>query len=60
MIHLPSVGLPLVTFLALRGLLILLLGIVISIMSSLSTVVTQIGATRCIGLHWGSVGITLA
>jgi hypothetical protein len=56
MIHLSSIGWPL----SLRCLLILLLGTMISIVSRFSIAITQIRSTRCTGLHWGRVGITLA
>jgi hypothetical protein len=55
MIHLSSIGGPL----PLQCLLILHLGTMISIVSRLSTAITQIRRTRYTGLHWGRVGITL-
>jgi hypothetical protein len=56
MIHLSSIGWPL----SLRCLLILLLGTMISIVSWFFTAITQIRSTRCTGLYWSRVGITLA
>jgi hypothetical protein len=56
MIHLSIIGWPL----SLRCLLILLLGTMISIVFRFSTAITQIRSTRCTGLYWSRVGITLA
>jgi hypothetical protein len=56
MIHSSSVGCRLLmTVLLLWGLLILLLGIIVSIMPRFTTVVAYIGSARCTSLHGGIV-----